>query len=105
MKIKFISILAAVVLLVGVGVLSVHAQTSTSNIGSTYTTTSVGNSSGSTSSNTTGMVSASGTSASPGLPNTGTGGDAAKNLSVLTSSVVLAIAGAGYLMMRRMAVR
>lgn len=48
-----------------------------------------------------GVVTSSGSSKAPGVPNTGMGGEAARNLSVLLGSGLVAVAGASYLLSQR----
>jgi hypothetical protein len=74
----------------------------------TMTSTHTSSAAGTSSTNGTGMtgtgsnssVTSSNGSTTPGVPNTGAGGDAATNIALLGTSAVIAVLGAGFLARR-----
>lgn len=90
---KTASFLLAALMVTALGVGSANAQMTTSTSTSTSTTTN-----GTTDS--TGGAIYTNTTVTPGLPNTGAGGDAAMNVAAILAAAVAAGAGAVYLRRR-----
>jgi len=93
------------------GASSAFAQTygSSGTTGTGSTVTPAANTTGSNGTNgtgTTGTMSSSSTtgtngSTTPGIPNTGAGGDTAANIALLTTSGIVVLGGAAYLLRRK----
>lgn len=104
---KTLASLAVASLIVALGLVVVtpaHAQlySNTSGSGSSMSTsgTSTTGGTGSMSSSTSGMTGTTTGSTTPGLPNTGAGGNAATNMSLLLGSGLIVVGGAVYLTRR-----
>lgn len=98
----FLSTALCLTLVFGLAV-TAHAQTgTTSGSAGATTTTTLTPTTGTTGTTDTSGTAGVTTTADPGFPNTGTGGDAPMNLVVLSSSILVLLAG-GILLSKRFA--
>ncbi len=97
-KIAAGSALTGALLLTGAGLVFAQTATTTGTMGPTYTGAAATGTDTTLGSSTAGV-----TGTTPGVPNTGAGGDAASNLAMLGVAALVAIGGAAYLSRKQFA--